>query len=165
MPEKVWVFDTVTLSNFLLADSAALLKERYGNRCIVTREVHNELVSGIPLYKALQQIDRLIESGIIKVVALTETEHRTYLELTRNLGKGEASCIAYAKHQSAIVATDDRAARNQCLRMNIPTTGTIGILKASVLDGTIEPNTADDILGRMISTGFYSPVQKISNIL
>ena len=128
-------------------------------------EVHDELVSGIPLNKALEQIDTLIESRIFKLVTLSKKARRTYFELTRSLGKGEASCIAFAKHQSAIVATDDRAARNQCLQMKIPTTGTIGILKASVLDGIIEPNTADDILSRMISAGFYSPVQKISNIM
>ena len=165
MPESIWVFDTVTLSNFLFSDSVTLLEKRYGKRGIITWEVHGELVSGIPFYKDLRKIDQLIEPHIFKLVALSKFEHKRYMELTRYLGKGEASCIAFAEGQSANVVTDDRAARSQCLKMNIPTTGTIGILKASVLDGSIDLKAADDILAKMISAGFYSPVQKISGIL
>ena len=65
----------------------------------------------------------------------------------------------------AIVVTDDRAARQQCYNFNVPFTGTIGILKACVIDGTIKLNKADIYLGKMIKQGFYSPVRSISEIL
>ena len=60
--------------------------------------------------------------------------HEHIRQLIGHLGKGEASCIAYACERKATVVTDDRTARKQCSQMNIPVTGTIGILKASVLD-------------------------------
>ena len=82
-----------------------------------------------------------------------------------NLGKGEASCIAYAKERNSIVVTDDRATRKRCAMMEIPFTGTIGILKASFLDGQIRLAQADDILEAMIKAGFYSPIRSISSIV
>ena len=63
------------------------------------------------------------------------------------------------------VVTDDRAARKQCSLMKIPFTGTVGILKASILDEQLKLAQADDILGKMIDRGFYSPVRSISDIV
>jgi len=61
--------------------------------------------------------------------------------------------------------TDDRAARGQCSLLKIPFTGTIGILKAAFLEGQISLSQADDILGKMIKTGFYSPIRNLSDIV
>ena len=138
MPEKKWVFDTVALSNFLLSDSIFILEERYCKHGIITSEVYNEISVGIAEYQGLKHIETLIDQRIFKLVSLSRSEHRIFLGLIRHLGKGEASCIAVAKEQSAIVVTDDRSARKQCQQMRIPFTGTVGILKASVLDGHID---------------------------
>ena len=82
-------------------------------------------------------------------------------QLTSQLGAGEASSIAVAKQRNAIMATDDRAARNQCKRIGIPITGTLGILKATEKDGLISIDQADKILERMIAHGFYSPLRSL----
>jgi predicted nucleic acid-binding protein len=63
------------------------------------------------------------------------------------------------------VVTDDRTARKQCSLIKIPVTGTVGILKASVLDGQIPLARADDILQKMIAAGFYSPIRNIADIV
>ena len=65
----------------------------------------------------------------------------------------------------AVVLSDDKIARAYCAKHAIPYTGTIGILKADCLDGSITVNYADKILKEMIKEGFYSPVQTISSIL
>jgi hypothetical protein len=88
-----------------------------------------------------------------------------FLDLIGHLGKGEASCIAYAKGHEAVVVTDDRTARKQCSLMKIPVTGTIGILKTSVLDGEIPLDRTDNVLQKMIETGFYSPIRGIADIM
>ena len=49
--------------------------------------------------------------------------------------------------------------------MKIPFTGTVGILKASLLDGQVTLDQADDILSKMIKAGFYSPVRSIADIV
>ena len=49
--------------------------------------------------------------------------------------------------------------------MKIPFTGTVGILKAALLDGQITLNPADDILSKMIKKEFYSPIRSFADIL
>ena len=82
-----------------------------------------------------------------------------------HLGKGGASCIAYANERNVIVVTDDRSARKHCSRRKISMTGMIGILKASVLDGQLELNQADKVLSKMTAAGFYSPLRSIADII
>jgi predicted nucleic acid-binding protein len=165
MPEKNWIFDTVTLSNFLLSDSTFTLEIRYPKRGLITSEIYDELSAGMGEYPKLKHIDRLVDDEIFKQVSLSRQEHKHFRELIVHLGKGEASCIAYAKERNVIVVTDDRSARRQCSQMKIPVTGTIGILKASVLDGQLELDQADTILAKMTDAGFYSPLRSIADII
>jgi predicted nucleic acid-binding protein len=165
MPKKQWVFDTVVLSNFLISGSVHILEKRYKGRGVITAEVYSEISAGISRIKALGFVDRLMEKRIFSLCTLTRREHDNFIEMINFLGKGEASCIAYAKDRSAIVATDDRIARKQCANMKIPVTGTIGILKASVQDGLLSPDQANEALSNMITSGFYSPVSNIKDIL
>lgn len=164
MPEKKWVFDTVALSNFLLSDSIFILAERYRKRGVITWQVYDEISAGIAECPELKQVDKLIEDKTFKLVSLSRKEYQHFLQLIGHLGKGEASCVAFAKEQTAIVVTDDRSARKQCSLMKIPVTGTVGILKASVLDGSISLAAADESLRKMIEAGFYSPVRSIVDI-
>lgn len=165
MPEKNWIFDTVALSNFLLSDSIFIIENRYRRRGLITREIYDEISAGMVDYPKLIQIDRLVDDEIFKLVSLSRQEHENYRELIVHLGKDEASCIAYAKERNVIVVTDDRSARKQCSQMQIPLTGTIGILKASVLDGHLKLDQADKILSKMTDAGFYSPLRSIVDII
>ena len=165
MPEKIWIFDTVSLSNFLLSDSMLILNKRYRRCGVITGEVYDELSAGFADYPILKQVDKLIDDKVFRLVSLSRPEHRHLQDLIGHLGKGEASCIAYAKERKAIMVTDDRTARKQCSLIKIPVTGTVGILKASVLDGQIPLDRADDILQKMIAAGFYSPIRNIADIL
>jgi predicted nucleic acid-binding protein len=164
MPEKKWVFDTVSLSNFLLSDSISILKKRYKKQTIITSQVYDEITAGISGYPKLKSIDDLIRQKIFKLHTLSTQERNIYIELIGHLGKGEASCIATAKEQSLIVVTDDRTARKQYSQMGILVTGTIGILKAALLEGHLTLEQADEILKKMIQNGFYSPIRSIGDI-
>jgi len=165
MPEKNWIFDTVALSNFLLSDSIFIIENRYRRRGLITREIYDEISAGMVEYPKLKHIDQLVDDEIFKQVSLSRKEHNHFRELIVHLGKGEASCIAYAKERNVIVVTDDRSARKQCSQMQIPLTGTIGILKASVLDEHLKLDQADKILSKMTDAGFYSPLRSIADII
>jgi len=165
MPEKHWIFDTVALSNFLLSDATFILENRYRKRGLITHQIYDEISAGMADYPKLIQIDRLVDDEIFKLVSLSRQAHEHYRELIVHLGKGEASCIAYAKERNVIVVTDDRSARKQCSQMQIPLTGTIGILKASVLDEHLKLDQADKILSKMTDAGFYSPLRSIADII
>lgn len=165
MPEKGWYFDTVSLSNFLFSKSDGLLKIRYHNRAFITGEVYGEICAGFVKYPVLRKIETLLSNKIFTLVPLPGQARQLYSNLIIHLGKGEASCIAVAEALKGIVVTDDRSARQQCRHSHVPFTGTIGILKACVINGTTNLNQADIYLGRMIKQGFYSPVRSISEII
>ena len=165
MPERKWVFDTVSLSNFLLSESIFIIENRYKQKAIITGQVYDEISAGTVKYPTLKAINVLLKNNIFILCALTGKEREIYSESIGTLGKGEASCIAVAKEQSAIVVTDDRTARRQCLKMDILVTGTVGILKASLLEGQLNIDQANDNLQKMICSGFYSPIRNIGDII
>lgn len=166
-PDKVLLFfDTVVLSNFAFArDGLAFLKKRYRTRGIVTLQVLQEIAKATYSgYQQLEMINQLLftKNGFQKT-SLNEQEQLYYIELLRNLGEGEAACIAAASQRNGIVVTDDRLARNFCKERKVVVTGTIGILRAACQDNALEPSLADQMLNDMISQGFYSPIVKISD--
>jgi predicted nucleic acid-binding protein len=164
MPEKKWVFDTVALSNFFLSDALFISEKRYRKCGFITWQVYDEVSAGIAEFPKLKLIDKLIKEKTFKLVALSLSQRKDLRELIGHLGKGEASCIAFANEQNATVVTDDRAARKQCSFMTIPFTGTVGILKASLLDGHLSLSRADQIPHKMIEAGFYSPIRSLADI-
>ena len=155
-PSVKWVFDTVVISNFIFADALDLLQQRYKNKGLITSEVYGELVVGMEKYPKLQEVDILFADNSFELVALAREEIKHCQQLLTSLDLGEASVITYAKTHQYIVVSDDRAARYHCSSVDVPVTGTIGILKACVQDQQLALEEADIILGKMIEEGFYS---------
>ena len=105
-----------------------------------------------------------IES-IVNPYSLEPAERKTFTKLRRFLGAGEAASIASAVSRGAVVATGDRAARRACEDHGLAVTGTIGILKASVADGSLLLNEAEGMHTRMVDAGFYSPVKHLADLV
>lgn len=166
MPERLFFFDTVSLANFALAGKMRLLVERYGQCAILTSEVLSEVENGISKgLEKLESIETLAAGRHLTLTQLTSSERQSKISLLRNLGSGEASCIACAIHRGGVVVTDDRAARAACKDFDIPVTGTIGIMLALVRAEKLSVNDADTVLLEMIRQGFYSPVNSISCLM
>lgn len=168
MPEHAcqYLFDTVSLSNFALADSLPLLVQRYGHNLIITTEVLDELIAGVSAgYSRLKTVVDLDYQGVFTSTVMSAEERNTYARCIEQLGSGEASCLAVAASRACVVATDDRAARTACEAHDVRYTGTLGILKASCLDGQLSVQDADDLLATMVRQGFYSPIRRIRDIL
>ena len=64
MPERKWVFDTVSLSNFLLAESVFILENRYSQKAMITSQVYDEIYEGVAKYPKLKSVDGLIKNNI-----------------------------------------------------------------------------------------------------
>ena len=162
-----YYFDTVTLSNFALSGRLDLLIARYGRRAIITPQVLDEITDGIVAgYSELREVETAFTGGEFGDVEGFSLEERDiYRERLRTLSPGEASCITLAQTRGGAVATDDRTARNTCFDSGVPFTGTIGILKACVLDGTLSLQEADDVLRAMTGAGYHSPVRRISAVV
>ena len=169
MPEsgRNYYFDTVTLSNFALSGRLDLLIARYGRRAMLTPQVLDEIADGIVAgYSELRKVESAVGGGEFSDVEGFSVEERDiYRERLRTLSPGEASCITLAQTRGGVVITDDRTARNTCFDSGVPFTGTIGILKACVLDGALSLQEADDVLRAMTGAGYHSPVRRISAIV
>lgn len=166
--ERLYYFDTVTLSNFALAHSMDPLVDRYDRRLLVTHEVRAEIDDGIASgFDDLSVIDDLIFAGKIALAPPIETavERKFYLEYLRTLSAGEASCIVCAAARGGIVVTDDYAARKHCQEKGLTVTGTIGILRRLYQEDVITQHRADEILTVMISAGFYSPIKSFKDFI
>jgi predicted nucleic acid-binding protein len=103
---------------------------------------------------------------VLREITLDSIEEKTLFEaLCVSLGFGEASAIATAKSRGLVFACDDRAARREAVLLGVKLTGTIGILAKAVRRKLIKPKRADEILKRMITLGFYSPINSIREVL
>ncbi len=165
-PGATLYFDTVSICNFFLADRLDLIERRYRKRTVITSEVMDEIAEGVAQgYAQLQSVARMVETGSFEISVPTAEDRKLYTALLQNLGPGDASVIACAKHRGGVAVTDDRVARSYCKEHGVRYTGTIGILKACCLSSMITSDEADDLLAAMIRHGFYSPVRRISGIL
>lgn len=76
MPDKKWVFETVSLSNFMISDAIFVLQKRYRKCSFITWQVYDELSAGISEYPKLKLIDDLIEDKTLKLVALSISQQK-----------------------------------------------------------------------------------------
>lgn len=120
------VLDTTVLSNFLMVSQAELLSRLSVALCVVSpviEEIKRGFEKGkIPEYP-LDWLTRL---------ELSDEETDLFERYRSRLGAGESAAIAVAYSRGLRLATDDMHARLFAIRLRIPLTGTIGILKACV---------------------------------
>ena len=163
MPDLAgWFFDSVTLSNFALADGLHVLTVRYRGRGFVATQVVDELTRGVLAgYAPLAGCLKLVDKGILRVASLDKIERVTYGQLSAHLGPGESGTIAAAGHRQEVGVTDDLAARRACADMAIPMTGIIGIVRAAVRDRQLALTDANDLLRTMVESGLHSPMQRL----
>ncbi len=161
------IFDNCILSNFALSDSLNIIKTLYANASYITDFVSAENIRGILKgYSGLVRIKEAVREGWLKETTLKSREEKVLFEsLSVSLGFGEASSIAAAKTRGYVFACDDKIARREASLLGVKLTGTIGILIKAVRKKAIDSKKADEILNRIISYGFYSPVNSIKEIL
>lgn len=161
------IFDNCVLSNFALSDSFNLVKHLYSNTSYITDLVMAENLRGvIKGHRELAKIREAVKEGWLREITLDSIEEKTLFEaLCVSLGFGEASAIAAAKSRGLVFACDDKAARREAALLGVKLTGTIGILAKAVQRKLIKPKQADEILRRIITLGFYSPINSIREVL
>jgi len=165
MPEII--FDNCVLSNFALSDSFNVIKHLYSNTSYITSLVMAENLRGIIKgHRELAHIKEAVREGWLREIKLDSIEEKTLFEtLCVSLGFGEASAIAAAKARSLVFACDDKAARREAALLGVKLTGTIGIVAKAVEKKLIKTKQADEILRRIITLGFYSPIHSIRELL
>ena len=124
-----------------------LLHNLFAGRAILSDFVVRELA------------DAQIEWKQAQVIPLTtEPELQLFDDIRRNnraLGSGEVGAITIAKLRNAGLITNDRQARNAATELNIPVSGSLGILNYGVRVEQISGEEAVRILTEMILAGAW----------
>ena len=154
------LLDNTVLTNFSIVQRPDLVRHAFTEPIGITPIIENELLVGV-------QTKQLIpcDWSWVTIISLTEVEQRRFKLLKRELGAGEASCLAVAVERGYKLATDDKEARRWAKRLGIPHTGTLGILVNVVHKNVIALSEGNQLLHQMIQTGYYSPVTDLADII
>jgi len=149
-----WIVDNTVISNFALIGQIEILKNNLTDKLYITDEVKKEFLKGI-------------EKGVIpetdinwlNIVKCKEDEYPLFNKLRLRLGSGESACLAIAFHRKWKFLTDDIDARDIAQRFEVSVSGTIG------QRGCINLDKSNRMLQDMINKGYYSPVEKLDDLL
>ena len=140
-------FDSNSVIDFFKTATLPLLDSLFAGRALLSDFVVRELA------------DAQIEWRQAQVIPLsTEPELQLFDDIRRNnraLGSGEVGAITIAKLRRAGLISNDRQARNAATELNIPVSGSLGILNYSVQVGQISGEEAVRILTQMILAGAW----------
>ena len=164
MPEII--MDTCVLSNFALSQSLFILKSCYSYKIYITSFALAEIMKGIQRgYEELTEVKKALTDGwLIETHLKTAKEMELFERLIISLGTGESSSISVSKSRGFTFASDDLRARREAALLNVPLTGTIGILVKAVKSKVITVQRGETILARMKEHGFYAPISSIRKI-
>lgn len=165
MPEIV--LDTCVLSNFALSRSLFILQSCYSRQVYITSFVLSEILKGLQKgYKELSEIKRALSDGWLIETPLKSAKEKELFEmLATSLGAGESSSIAVAKRRGFTFASDDLVARREAILLDVPLTGTIGILVKAINSKVITLHRGETILTHMKEHGLYAPVASLAELI
>jgi predicted nucleic acid-binding protein len=75
-----------------------------------------------------------------------------------------ANNTVLSNHRDWVFLTDDKRARKLATRKRVPVVGSIGLLKTAVDMKFLELIEADELLVKMIRSGYFSPIESISDL-
>ncbi|SDB27409.1 hypothetical protein [Eubacterium oxidoreducens] len=117
MTDNTLFFDTDCISAFLWINDTSIITSLYKHRIAISKQVYNELSQGKGQASVLKErIDIMIKQGdaLLIDMEVDSEEYSLYMELAINppdgepiIGKGEASCIAFAKEYNGILASNN----------------------------------------------------------
>lgn len=153
------LLDNTVLSNFTVIERADLIQLALGADAATTQTVWDELQTGINLGRLPTQ-----DWSWLPILTILEVEQPLYHLLNRRLNAGEASCLAIAANRGYRVLTDDQDARELAAVRHIPISGTLGLLLLLADLKIISLDTGDNLLTRMISSGYHSPITSLQEL-
>lgn len=154
------LLDNTVLSNFSAIQQPNLARAAFVEAVATTADAFQEMQAGVDLGKI-----PACNWAWLDIVELTAVERKQFRDLTVHLGQGEASCLAVAAHRGYRVASDDKDARQWARRLDVPLTGTVGILAALVKRGKLSLEDGNRLLQELIAAGYRSPMTTLNGLL
>jgi predicted nucleic acid-binding protein len=152
---KVYLDNTV-LSNLASVGRTDLVQRLWADRTATTPQALAEYEAG-----AGQGNRPHGAWSWISIAEWTQEDEALVNTLPNSLGPGERSCLAAAKRNQGVLATDDGDARRVSQRKQVTVTGTVGILRLAVERGLLAEAEANGLLTAMVRNGYFSPVASV----
>ena len=155
----ILLLDNTVLSNFALVGHIDLLPKVLGAKVPTTPHVMGEFNDGVSR-------GRLPKTNFdwLELITLEAQEEIHLQKLVARVNVGEASCLAVASYRNGRFLTDDRDARKLAAQLQVPISGTLGILQRLVKLDLMTVATANQILSSMIAKGYRSPVRTLDEL-
>lgn len=164
------IANTTVISNYACVARLELLQRLFREIHISTdvyEEIRDGLEEGYSFYAGIEQhIHPMNPHGWIRLTSVSDQDEiDTFAALPRRLHRGEASCIAIARHRSWLFLTDDKAARGIAVDYRVRVSGSIGCLILAVEKRLLSADEANSLLQEMIAQGYRSPVNDLTGPL
>lgn len=148
MPENdLVVSDTSPVLNLALIEELELLKDQF-EKVEIPSQVWEEILEG---EKGREELEKLKSEGFLVEVDVEETD--LFVELFKDLDRGESAAIAYAvKNNAEKVLLDEKEGRKAARRHGVNTTGVLGILIKGHKEKKVD---LEKCLGELKDVGFW----------
>ena len=153
------LLDNTVMSSLAVVRRPNLLGTAFGEKLATPQQAFDELQAGVEAGK-LPVLDWTWLPGW----TLEPAEMSRYCQLFRSLNAGEAACLTMAVERGCRVLTDDRDARKLARHLQIPLSGTLGVLARLVDTDHLVIGEADRLLCGMINAGYRSPVTSLRDL-
>ena len=161
-PQPVFL-DATVISNYASTNSIEFLGQIL-EAPVVVPAVRDEIEQGVDLghtflTSAVEAFDRWLEvSDVPPEIGRASLRER--------LDPGEAEALRGTVERDGTIATDDLAARRLATGLDVPVTGSVGLLVLGIKREHIDSETAD----KWIETwrderGYYAPVESVTELL
>ena len=162
---RIVITDANVLINLAIAEGLHLLRDLPEHEFVLPEEVLGEITNEFQRRK----VESALADGFLSVVRLEAIEGlELFAELRNVMGAGEASCLALAKGNGWIIASDEKGAfRREASRIvgaaNIMTTVDIYLL--SIRSGLITVEEADAAKALLAANRFAMPFGSFNELL
>lgn len=142
------ILDTCVLINFAAIGRLDLLRSHSLHVFVITDHVRDEVKEHFA--EQFDAVNQALADGTLTEVTADHPDELAdfaTLDAQRNLGTGECSAIAVAKHRSIPLAMDDRRARNRAKQFHaaIQLLSTESLMVSLIQDGVLTIEQADAI--------------------
>jgi predicted nucleic acid-binding protein len=161
-PQPVFL-DATVVSNFASTSSVDFLVHLL-EAPIVVPAVRDEIERGVEHgHEYLTSAVEAFDNGLAVSDVPPEIER---VSLHERLDPGEREALRGAVERDGTIATDDLAARRLATEMDVPVTGSIGLLVLGIKREHIDCETADGWLEVWRDErGYYAPVESVTGLL
>jgi predicted nucleic acid-binding protein len=158
------LLDACVLINLFACGHVEEVLDALDTAAAIVRHVHREALfvrrggTGDDAREPVQiDLARVLEQGLLQVVPdADEDELSTFIDLTLDLGDGEAMTAALAIHRGHAIATDDRVAL-RVIGSRVPVRSSLDLIKQWAEQTHVSSATISQALSDLRTRGRYLP--------